>query len=107
MLNAILSLTVTFGLPLPVLASWRGCAGEKILAHIPFNRQLPGNPFGSRDCMHNNIRPHAPHEIGEAITAAYQNRTPQVILFRPECLEETGCSVQSLPVRSSTIFRLL
>jgi sulfopyruvate decarboxylase len=99
MLNAILSLTVTFGLPLPVLASWRGCAGEKILAQIPFNRQLPAILSAAGIACTIISGPDAPHEIGEAITAAYQNRTPQVILFRPECLEETGCSVQSLPVR--------
>ena len=41
MLNAILSLTTTFGLPLPIFASWRGGEGETIPAQIPFNRPLP------------------------------------------------------------------
>jgi len=92
MLNAILSLTTTYGLPLPILASWRGGAGEAIPAQIPFNHPLPqilaaaGIPctiLSSRD---------RPQEIGEAIAAAYSKPSPHVILIRPGCLDETVCS---------------
>ena len=41
MLNAILSLTTTYGLPLPILASWRGGTNEVIPAQITFIRPLP------------------------------------------------------------------
>src|SRR5512136_1396766 len=41
MLNAILSLSMTFRLPLPILASWRGGEDETIPAQVPFNRPLP------------------------------------------------------------------
>lgn len=95
MLNAILSLTVTFGLPLPILASWRGCEGEKIPAQIPFNRPLPGILSAAGIACTEVSRPDAPHEIGEAIAAAYQKKIPYVILIRPECLAETGCSAPS------------
>src|SRR5208337_2411923 len=97
MLNAILSLTVTFGLPLPILASWRGCEGEKIPAQIPFNSQLPAILSAAGIACTKISSPDALHEIGEAISAAYQNRTPQVILLRPECLTETGCSAPFQP----------
>jgi len=92
MLNAILSLSSTFGLPLPILASWRGGVNEVIPAQIPFNRPLPrilaaaGIP-----CTIIAHRNHA-KEIGDAIASAYRNRTPHVILIRPGCLDESGCS---------------
>jgi sulfopyruvate decarboxylase len=98
MLNAILSLTTTFGLPLPILASWRGGANEVIPAQIPFNRPLPrilaaaGIPC---TILANRNRP---REIGEAIAAAYRNHTPHVILVRPGCIDETSCTA---PIASS------
>ena len=91
MLNAILSLTTTFGLPLPILASWRGGTSETIPAQIPFNRPLPrilaaaGIP-----CTILSNR-NSTKEIGDAIALAYRNRTPHVILIRPGCLDESGC----------------
>ena len=91
MLNAILSLTMTFGLPLPILASWRGGTDEVIPAQIPFNRPLPrilaaaGIPC---TILANRNRP---KEIGDAIASAYKKQTPHVILVRPGCLDESGC----------------
>ena len=95
MLNAILSLTTTYGLPLPILASWRGGTNEVIPAQIPFNRPLPrilaaaGIP-----CTIVSDRNHT-REIGNAIAQTYKKQTPYVILIRPGCLDETGCSVPS------------
>ena len=92
MLNAILSLTTTFGLPLPILASWRGGEGETIPAQIPFNRPLPrilsaaGIPFTILS------GPGKPQEIGKAISSAYENRSPHVILSPPGCIEERACN---------------
>ncbi len=100
MLNAILSLSVTFGLPLPILASWRGCEGEKIPAQIPFNRPLPAILSAAGIPWTDVSGPDSQLEIGDAVAEAYKNRTPHVILIRPECLEETNCSVQCLPVPS-------
>ena len=68
MLNAILSLTATFGLPLPILASWRGGEGEVIPAQIPFNRPLPGILSAAGIPCTDHLRPgQSPHEIGDAI----------------------------------------
>jgi sulfopyruvate decarboxylase len=92
MFNAILSLTTTFGLPLPILASWRGGTNEVIPAQIPFNRPLPrilaaaGIP-----CTIVSDR-NRTREIGDAVAAAYKKHTPHVILIRPGCLDETGCA---------------
>jgi sulfopyruvate decarboxylase subunit beta len=91
MLNAILSLTTTFGLPLPILASWRGGTNETIPAQIPFNRPLPRILAAAGiSCTIIANRNHT-KEIGDAIASAYRNRTPHVILIRPGCLEESGC----------------
>ncbi|OPX62645.1 MULTISPECIES: sulfopyruvate decarboxylase subunit beta [unclassified Methanoregula] len=91
MLNAILSLTVTFGLPLPILASWRGGTNETIPAQIPFNRPLPrilaaaGIP-----CTILSNR-NSTKEIGDAVAHTFRKNTPHVILIRPGCIDEGGC----------------
>jgi len=91
MLNAILSLTVTFGLPLPILASWRGGEDEAILAQIPFNRPLPRILLAAGIPCTILSGPDTPEEIGNAIALSYQKNAPHVILVPPGCLEETGC----------------
>ena len=92
MLNAILSLTVTFGLPLPILASWRGCEGEKIPAQVPFNRPLPAILAAAGIACTIISGPDAAPEIGRAVADAYRNHVPHVILVTPECIAETTCS---------------
>ena len=105
MLNAILSLTVTFGLPLPILASWRGCEGEKIPAQVPFNRPLPAILAAAGITCTEVSGQAAAHEIGKAVSASYRDRSPQVILLRPECLAEKGNSSppQLAPPRSFSV----
>ena len=91
MFNALLSLTVTYGLPLPILASWRGGEG-KHPAQVPFNRSLPGIlsaagiPFSIISSSDRRS------EIGCAIDSAYTCRTPHVILLQPGCLDDSGIS---------------
>jgi sulfopyruvate decarboxylase subunit beta len=101
MLNAILSLSATYGLPLPILASWRGGEGETIPAQIPFNRPLPrilsaaGIPFTILP------GPDNPGEIGAAISSAYENRSPHVILVPPGCIREGACTAGCAVPRES------
>lgn len=40
-LNALLSLTKLYGLPLPLIISQRGGKGEKVLAQMPMGKALP------------------------------------------------------------------
>lgn len=40
-LNAMMTLTSLYELPLPILASWRGVYKEQIPAQLPFNRSIP------------------------------------------------------------------
>jgi len=41
MINALMSLTVTYQLPLPILASWRGAHDEQIEAQVPLGVRMP------------------------------------------------------------------
>jgi sulfopyruvate decarboxylase alpha subunit len=90
MLNALLSLTVAYGLPLPILASWRGGEDETIPAQIPFNRSLPGI-LSAAGIPFSIVSPTGDiSDIGDAIDAAYSHGTPHVILLQPGCIEDTG-----------------
>ncbi len=106
MLNAILSLTTTFGLPLPILASWRGDENEVIPAQIPFNRPLPkilsaaGIPYTILS------DPDKPEVIGNAVSDAFARKIPHVILVPQGCLHETGCSTVCSPPANSRPFSL-
>ncbi|MBA7540924.1 hypothetical protein ES705_33227 [subsurface metagenome] len=40
-INAIMSLSVTYKLPLPVIASWRGVYKERIEAQVPLGKAMP------------------------------------------------------------------
>lgn len=95
MLNAILSLTSTFGLPLPILASWRGGDNEVIPAQVPFNRPLPAI-LSAAGIPHTILTDRSsPHRIGDAIAASYRAKTPHVILVPSGLIEESGCTPAS------------
>jgi sulfopyruvate decarboxylase subunit beta len=92
MLNALLSLSRTYELPLPVIASWRGVYKETIPAQVPFNAALPGIlkaadiPFVIVD------NPSGFDRIREMIETAYRSHTPAVALISPHCWEGTPVS---------------
>ena len=92
MLNAILSLSTTFGLPLPILASWRGGENENIPAQVPFNRPLPGILSAAGIPYTILSDPDNPGVIGMAVGDAFRQKTPHVILVPPDCLHETACN---------------
>ena len=105
MLNALLSLSRTYELPLPVIASWRGVYQETIPAQVPFNTALPGIlkaadiPF---------VIVHQPHEldrISEMIDTAFRCHTPAVALVSPQCWEgNLSCErEEEIPDRSRQI----
>jgi len=82
--NALLSLSVTYELPLPIIASWRGFYDEKIPAQIPFNSVLPE---ALRVWKIPCTVIEEPSEIGmvdEVIEAAYDGNTPSVALISPK-----------------------
>lgn len=91
MLNAILSLTGTFGLPLPILASWRGGACETIPAQIPFNRPLPAILAAAGIPCTVVSGPDRFDEIGSAVSRSYEEKTARVILIPSDYFEGTAC----------------
>lgn len=98
-LNAIMSLTVTFGLPLPVLASWRGVYREAIPAQVPFNRAIPEvlAPLG---IPYTIIRDPGDEALIDAVVRdAYDNMRPHVGLILPSFWEGTdeACPAEQPP----------
>ena len=99
MLNALMSLSVLYELPLPILASWRGVENESICAQIPFNRPLPelldvyGIPyriFSTAEDLKN---------LGQVIEAAFLFKKPYVALILPSCWGSDLNSTISYPPR--------
>ena len=87
MLNALLSLSRTYELPLPVIASWRGVYKETIPAQVPFNAALPGI-LKAADIPFVIVN-HPPefNRVSEMIETAYRSHTPAVALISPHCWE--------------------
>lgn len=99
-LNALMSLTKTYDLPLPILASWRGVENETIPAQVPFNTAIPGIldatgiPYtvikGNDEFAH----------IGDVIADAFEHSRPHVALVLPAAWEGgqscwNGCTIPS------------
>ncbi len=88
--NAILSLSMFYGLPLPVIASWRGIYKEKIPAQIPFNENLPAVldafkiPF--------RVMRHADdiEMLDEVLNYSFDHEVPFVLLISPEFWEQSN-----------------
>lgn len=105
MLNAIMSLSMTYDLPLPILASWRGVENETIPAQVPFNTAIPGI-LDATGIPYTIIRDSSDLSlIGAVIHDAFGNSRPHVALILPgswdgpeSCREESA-----LPPRKRTI----
>lgn len=98
MLNAMMSLTGCYKMPLVVLGSWRGVDGEKIEAQIPFNSRIPEllkcYDIGCYDVATADDIP----KIGEAVKDAYDNLRMNVVLIHPKLWEgavRLGCEYPS------------
>ena len=84
MMNAIMSLTDCYKLPLFILASWRGTESEKIEAQIPFNSRIPKllEVYGI-GCTVVEKEDDIPN-IGESLNDAFDNSKINVVLVKPE-----------------------
>jgi len=83
MINALMSLTVTYGLPLPIIASWRGVYEENIEAQIPFGKALP-KVLDALELKYTVIEDAS--QIGlveEVIQDAFDNERPHIALISP------------------------
>jgi len=89
-LNAIMTLPALYGLPLPILASWRGYYQEKIAAQIPFNEKIPEllDLYGINYTL--ILTPEDIPRIEDVINDAYNKRCPHVALISPHVWEGTS-----------------
>ncbi len=93
MLNALLSLNLTYGIPLPVLASWRGVYRESIEAQVQLGKSLPAilSAAGIRFTIIN--RRDELKKIDDAIKDSFSSALPHVILLSPAVWEGSLCDV--------------
>ena len=105
MLNALMSLTKTYDLPLPILASWRGVENEAIPAQVPFNSAIPAL-LDATGIPYTIIRNSSEISlIGSVIKDAFGNSRPHVALVLPKCWEglESCWKKPALPPRKQNI----
>ncbi len=93
MINALESLNLTYGIALPVLASWRGVYREAIEAQVQLGEKLPAildaagikyTIVNSQDELDN---------IDIAIKDSFRNSHPHVVLISPAFWEGSVCDV--------------
>jgi sulfopyruvate decarboxylase subunit beta len=88
MINALCSLTITYQLPLLVLASWRGVYKEKIVAQNHLGKSLPKILEAIGIEYHIiKTRQDLP-KFRKALKATYSQNSLQVVLFSPQFWEE-------------------
>ncbi|MBN1455006.1 MAG: sulfopyruvate decarboxylase subunit alpha [Methanomicrobia archaeon] len=82
-LNALMSLTVTYRLPLPILASWRGVYNERIEAQVPLGMALP-KLLDALDLKHTIIEDATQlGSVEDVIQDAFENERPHIALISP------------------------
>jgi len=103
LINALMSLTVTYELPLPILASWRGVYEEHIEAQVPFGKALP-RLLDALELRYTIIEDASQIElVDEVVQDAFENDRPHIALISPrtwgnyEGIEELTVSYQETP----------
>ena len=104
-LNAMMSLVYLYGLPLPIIASWRGVYNEKIAGQVPFNSKIPGM-LDAMGIAYTVIEGLADLEkIREAIRSSFENGRIHVILILPKLWEAGSwrCDKNIFPPREKAV----
>lgn len=90
MINALLSLTGFYQLPLAIFVSWRGVYKERIEAQLPMGQRLPGvlkaagipfSPITTREDLEG---------IGKRVEAVYRKNSLHAFLLSPALWEGSG-----------------
>ena len=96
-LNAIMSLTRTYDLPLPIIASWRGVQDEIIPAQVPFNVAIP-KILEAIGIPYTVIHTHDEFgKIGDMVDDAFLHSRPHVALVLPKAWEGAGSCREECP----------
>ena len=89
-MNALMSLTRTYELPLPIITSWRGVYREKIPAQIPFNKNLP-KMLKAFDIPYTIIDGNSKINLMDSVICdAYENSRTHVALISPKTWQKEG-----------------
>lgn len=93
MINALLSLNLTYGIPLPIIASWRGVYKESIEAQWQFGKKLPAilEASGIKFTIIESLK--EIDRLDEAIKESFGGSHPHVILVSPAVWEGSTCEV--------------
>ncbi|MBU4373358.1 MAG: sulfopyruvate decarboxylase subunit beta [Euryarchaeota archaeon] len=93
MINALLSLNLTYSIPLPILASWRGVYKESIEAQWQLGKKMPAI-LSAAGVKFTVIESHAEMDkIDIAIKDSFSNARPHVILLSPSVWEDSSCDI--------------
>jgi len=94
-INALMSLTVTYGLPLPIIASLRGVYNEKIEAQVPLGKALP-NVLDALGLKYTIIDDSSQIElVEEVVQDAFDNERPHIALISPKTWANGDVSEES------------
>ncbi len=86
-INAIMSLSVTYKLPLPVIASWRGVYKENIEAQVPLGKALP-NVLDALGLKYTIIEDSLQIRlVEEVVQDSFTNERPHIALISPRTWE--------------------
>lgn len=91
LINALLSLNITYGIPLPIIASWRGVYKESIEAQWQFGKKLPAilEASGIKFTIIESLKDI--NKLDEAIRDSFNCSLPHVILISPAIWEGSTC----------------
>jgi sulfopyruvate decarboxylase subunit beta len=82
-INALMSLTFCYQMPLPLLISWRGIYGEAIEAQKPLGERLPAL-LDALGIEHTIFDGRNVDELENAVAGAYEEEEIKAILLRPD-----------------------
>jgi sulfopyruvate decarboxylase subunit beta len=95
-LNALMSLNKAYGIPLPIVTSWRGAEDEKMEAQKPLGSHLEAI-LKAAGIIHIPIRcPEKLDDVGSVIDSAYKLGEPAVALVAPSTWTGQPSSTKSL-----------
>ena len=86
--NALMSLTFCYRMPLPILVSWRGVYGEAIEAQKPLGERLPAL-LDALGIEHLIFEGKNLDDLQNAVAEAYEDEKIKAILLRPDIWTST------------------
>jgi sulfopyruvate decarboxylase beta subunit len=93
MINALLSLNLTYNIPLPIIASWRGVYKESIEAQWQFGKKLPEilAASGIKVTIIESLK--EIDRLDVTIKESFNNSHPHVVLVSPAVWEGSPCEI--------------